>query len=72
MPPPTTDEPDWMTWGECIALCEASNVSRATFINIAKARHSNGDFVLKRKLFPGCKRNRYWRASLRELLQIEK
>lgn len=72
MPPTTTPEPEWMTWGECVAFCQRANVSRAAFIQIAKARQSSGDYELKRKRFPGCKRYRYWRASLRELLQIDK
>lgn len=70
MTTPTTAT-KWMTWGECIALCASKGVSRDTFINISRAKDPSGVHLLTRKVFPGCKRARYDRASLTGLLAKE-
>lgn len=57
-----------MTWGECIAHCADKGISRDTFIKLSRAKDGSGAHLLTRKVFPGCARARYDRASLTDLI----
>jgi len=59
---------EWLTWGECVTLCESRNLTRKMFAKLATAKDPSGAFVLERRLFPGCRRQRYRAASLHALL----
>jgi hypothetical protein len=70
----TTTAPKWLTWGECIELCVSHGFSRDWFVGISRMNATDaegkdtGAKLLPRKVFPGCKRARYDRASLMKLL----
>lgn len=61
----------WLTWSECLQLCEERGITRYQFMQLAKAVNAAEVPELTRRYFPGCKRARYSRSSLLTLIGAE-
>jgi hypothetical protein len=67
----TMNNKDWLSLGEVEAVArERCSLSRRKVLELLQARKPNGDYELKRQVFPGCVHRRYCRISLYSLLQI--
>lgn len=53
----------WLRFGECVEIARGKGVSKKTFLKLLEAEQ------VEKKLFPGCARHHYSRASLMKVLQ---
>lgn len=71
-------EPDWLRFGEARDLAASKGVSRKVFLKLLQAKETDPAdkkrevFVIERRVFDGCVRLHYGRASLMKLLQSER
>jgi hypothetical protein len=71
----TTNAKDWLRFGECVDLARERGVSRKVFLKLLEATKVDPKNPKKRvpliesRVFPGCTRRHYGRASVIESLQ---